>query len=65
MPVGNILVGDPGGDVKHNDTTLAVDVITISQSSKLLLASSIPNIELEFTKVGEETERAAKMKPSV
>lgn len=65
MPVGNILVRDPGGDVKHNDTTFAVDVITISQSSEFLLAGSIPNIELEFTEVGEETERAVGMKLSV
>lgn len=60
MPVGNILVGDPGGDVKHNDTTFAVDVVTISQSSEFLLTGSIPNIKLELTEVGEETERATR-----
>lgn len=57
MPVGNILVGDSGGNVEHNDTTFTVDVIPISQSSELLLAGSIPHIELELTEVGEETER--------
>lgn len=60
MPVGNILVGNPGGDVKHNDTAFAVDVVTISQSSKFFLTGSIPNIEFEFTEVGEETERATR-----
>lgn len=60
MPVGNILVGNPGGDVKHNDTAFAVDVVTISQSSKFFLTGSIPNVEFEFTEVGEETERATR-----
>lgn len=30
VPVGNILVGDAGGDVEHDDTALAVDVVPIS-----------------------------------
>lgn len=37
MPVWNVLVGDSGGDVEHDDTALAVDVVTISQTSELLL----------------------------
>jgi hypothetical protein len=58
VPVGDVLVGDSGGNVEHDDTTVTVDVITISQSSELLLTSGIPHIELEFTIVGEETKRA-------
>lgn len=57
MPVGNILVGDPGGNVEHDDTTFTVDVVAVSQSSELLLTGSIPHIELELTKVGEEAKR--------
>lgn len=30
MPVGNVLVGDSGGDVEHDNTALAVDVVAIS-----------------------------------
>ena len=58
MPVGDVLVRDPGRDVKHDDATLAVDVVAVAETTELLLAGSIPHIELEFTKVGEETKRA-------
>ena len=30
VPVGDVLVCDSGGDVEHDDTTLAIDVVTIS-----------------------------------
>ena len=46
MPVGNILVGDSGCDVEHDDTALSVDVVPISETTKLLLSCSIPDIEL-------------------
>lgn len=55
MPVGNVLVGDAGGDVKHDDTALAVDVVPISQTTKLLLAGGIPDVELDGAKVLQET----------
>lgn len=58
MPVGDVLVRDPGSDVKHDDAALPVDVVAVAEATKLLLAGGIPHIELEFTKVGVETERA-------
>lgn len=30
VPVGNILVGDSGCDIKHDDATLPIDVVSIS-----------------------------------
>jgi len=57
MPVGNILVGYARCDIEHDDTALAVDVITVSKSSELLLPSCVPHIELNLTEVGGETER--------
>ena len=51
MPVGNILVGDSGSDIKHDDATLAVDVVAISQTSKLFLTGCIPHIELNRSEV--------------
>ena len=30
VPVGNVLVGDSGGNVEHDDAALAVDVVAIS-----------------------------------
>lgn len=51
MPVGNVLVGDTGGNIEHDDTALAVDIVSISQTTKLLLAGSIPHVELDLSKV--------------
>lgn len=51
MPVGDVLVGDAGGDVKHDDAALAVDVVAITQAAKLLLAGRVPDVELDLTKV--------------
>ena len=51
MPVGNVLVGDAGRHVEHDDTALAVDVVTVTETTKLLLTSSVPDIELDLTEV--------------
>lgn len=51
MPVGNVLIGDAGGDVEHDDTALSVDVVTITETTKLLLAGSVPHIELDLAEV--------------
>lgn len=51
MPVGNVLVGDSGSNVEHDDTALAVDVVPITQTSKLLLSRGIPDIELDVAQV--------------
>lgn len=57
MPVGNILISDSGGDIEHDDTTLSLNVVTISKTTKLLLSSRIPNIEADGAKVGTERKR--------
>ncbi len=49
MPVGHVLVGDSGCDVKHDDTALAVDVVPVSETTKLFLTRGIPDIELDPT----------------
>lgn len=51
MPVGDVLVGNTGGDIEHDDTTLSVDVVSITKSSELLLSSGIPDIELDASQV--------------
>lgn len=55
MPIGHILVRDSGRHVKHDDTALTVDVVTITQSTKLLLASGIPDIELNVAQVLDDS----------
>lgn len=51
MPVGNVLVGNTGCDIEHDDTTLTVDVVSITKTSKLLLSCGIPDIELDVAQV--------------
>ena len=51
MPVGDVLVGDARGDIKHDDATLAVDVVAITETAELLLTGSVPHVELDLTEV--------------
>lgn len=51
MPVRNVLVGDSGGDVEHDDAALAVDVVSVSETTKLLLPRRVPYVELNWTVV--------------
>lgn len=51
MPVGHVLVCDTRGYIKHDDTALAVDVVAIAQTTKLLLACSVPDVELNGAQV--------------
>jgi hypothetical protein len=51
VPVGDVLVGDARGDVEHDDTALAVDVVAVAEATELLLSSGVPDIELDLTKV--------------
>jgi len=54
MPVRNILVCDTRSDVKHDDTTLALDVVTIAKTTKLFLSGGIPDVKTDGAKVGRE-----------
>lgn len=51
VPVGNVLVGDTGGNIEHDNTALSVDVVSVTKTSELLLSCSIPDIKLNVTQV--------------
>lgn len=51
MPIWYVLVGNTRSDVKHDDSALAIDVITISQPPEFLLACCVPDIELDASVV--------------
>lgn len=51
VPVGDVLVCDTRGDIEHDDTTLPVDVVAVSQTAKLLLTGSVPHVKLNLTQV--------------
>lgn len=51
MPVGNVLVRDARGHVKHDDTALSVDVVSISQTAEFFLSRSVPHIKVNRPQV--------------
>lgn len=51
VPVGDVLVCDARCDVEHDDTTLAVDVVSITETTELLLACGVPDVELDGAEV--------------
>lgn len=56
MPIRDIFVGYSGGNIKHDDPTLSLDVVAISESTKLLLSGCIPHVETDGTSVGVENQ---------
>jgi hypothetical protein len=57
MPIGNVFVRDAGGDIKHDDAALSLNIVAIAKTPKLLLASRVPNIETDCTEIGVESQR--------
>lgn len=51
MPVGDVLVCDTRGNIEHDDTALSVDVVSITEATELLLASCVPDVELDLAEV--------------
>ena len=51
MPIRHVLVRDSGGHVEHDDTALSLDVVAITKTTKLLLSSSVPNVEADRAEV--------------
>ena len=54
VPVGDVLVGDTGSDIEHDDTALALDIVTVTETTKLFLASGVPHVETEVAEVCRE-----------
>jgi len=51
VPVGDVLVCDTRGDVEHDNTALAVDVVAITETTELLLTCGVPDVELDGAEV--------------
>jgi hypothetical protein len=51
VPVGNVLVCDTRGNIEHDDTALAVDVVAVTETTELLLAGCVPDVELDLSEV--------------
>jgi hypothetical protein len=57
VPVGNRLVGNATRHVKHDDSALAHNVVSVAEASKLLLASRVPDIVADGSAVCMKQER--------
>ena len=57
VPVWDILVGHSGGNIKHDDATLPLDVVAVSETSKLFLSSCVPHIEADWSPIGVKHQR--------
>ena len=57
IPFGHIRVSDARAHIKHDNAAVAADIVAIAQTSELLLASGIPNVEYNLTVVSEERHR--------
>jgi hypothetical protein len=55
VPVGHILVRDSRRNVEHDDSALALNIISIAETTELLLASCIPDVEADAAEIGCET----------
>jgi hypothetical protein len=51
VPVRDVLVCNTGRHIEHDDAALAVNVVTIAETTELLLTSSIPDVEGNLTDV--------------
>jgi hypothetical protein len=56
VPVGHVLVGDARSDVEHDDTALALNVVAVAQTAKLLLPCGVPDVEADRAEVGVESQ---------
>ena len=50
VPVRDVLVGDAWRHVEHDNGTLALDVVAVTQAAKLLLAGCVPHVETKIEK---------------
>ena len=51
MPGGHVLVRHTGGHIEHNNRALSLNVVNIPESSELLPASSVPDVETDISSV--------------
>lgn len=57
MPIWHVLIRDTGSDVEHDNTTLSLNVVSIAQTTELLLSCRVPHIEADGSEVGRESKR--------
>ncbi len=54
VPLGDVLVGDTGSDIEHEDGGIGTNVVSLTKTSEFLLAGSVPQGQLDGAVVGVE-----------
>ena len=58
IPLGDVLVGDSGGDIEHHDGGMSSNVVSFTETSKFFLSSSVPKSKSDGSVVGVEGDGA-------
>ena len=54
VPLGYVGVGDARAHIEHDDTALATDIVSVTETTELLLTGSVPNVENDLAVAGVE-----------
>lgn len=57
MPGRYIFICKTRSHIEHNNSTLAMNVVTITEATELFLSCCVPAVETDLTAVGGEVER--------
>ena len=58
VPLGDVFVGDSGGNIEHHDGGMCSNVVSFTESSQFFLSCSIPECESDGSVVGVESDGA-------
>jgi hypothetical protein len=56
VPLVDISIGVSGGEVEHDDGTVGLDIVALSELSEFLLTSSVPNVKSDLSEIGVEND---------
>ena len=58
VPLGDVFVGDSGGDIEHENGSIGANIIAFSEPTEFFLPSSIPKRKLDGAMIGVESDGA-------
>jgi hypothetical protein len=57
MPGRYVLICKTRGHIEHNNSTLAMNIVSITETTELFLTGRVPTVETDLTAVGGEVKR--------
>ena len=58
VPLGDVLVGNPSGNIEHDDRGVGANVVTFPQSSEFFLTGGVPESQFDGAVIGVEGDGA-------